>query len=70
MAKFQDVRVELNTIGIGKVLIGGHDVTDSVRAVDIHAEAGELTQVDITVVPGSVGLSFAEADVTTTEPAS
>lgn len=63
MAKFQDIRVELDAIGIGKVSIGGHDVTDSVRAVDIHAEAGELTRVDLSLVPGATALSFAEADV-------
>ena len=63
MAKFKDVRVELNTIGIGRVSVGGEDITDSVRTVDIHAEAGELTRVDLSLVPGATALSFAEADV-------
>lgn len=66
MAKFKDVRVELNTIGIGKVFVGEHDITDSVRWVTISASAGKLTEVDLGLVPGSTSLAFSEAEVTTT----
>lgn len=69
MAKFKDVRVELNTIGIGKVSVGGEDITDSVRTVDIHAEAGQLTDVVLGLIPGSATLAFATADVVATEAA-
>lgn len=68
MSKFENVTVELRTIGINKVLVGEHDITASVRVVSVRAEAGELTQVDLELVPGSVALSFDEADVKVERP--
>lgn len=67
MTRLKDVRIELNTIGIGKVFVGEQDITDSVRTVDIRARAGTLTDVELGVVPGGATLSFSEAEVTTTE---
>jgi hypothetical protein len=67
VSKFENVRIELNTVGIGKVLIGDKDISGSVREVDISSRAGELTVVTFGLVPGSVSLTFAEADIETRE---
>jgi hypothetical protein len=65
MAKFDDVRIELDTLGLGRVTLGDRDITASIKGVDIRARAGEVTEVRLLVIPGDVSLWLAVADVQT-----
>lgn len=63
MSKLEDVSIELKPYGLGKVSVGGHELTN-VRRVDITAEAGEISRVTLELIPGGGVSTFAQAEVT------
>lgn len=52
MAMHENVKIALLPTGFGAVIIEGHDISASVRCVDIHAQPGQLTEVRLTLVAG------------------
>lgn len=63
MVKRQDVLIDLKPVGINRVAIGGHDITDVVRHIEINAEAGELTIVTLGLIPEATVVKLDEADI-------
>lgn len=41
------VQLKIDSIGLGSVIVDGHDLSNCVRGVDVYTEAGKLLSIDL-----------------------
>jgi len=64
----KDVSIQVDALGIGKLVVGGVDISDRVTGVYVRIEPGHLSTVEIEVT-GDVVLDVKQADVTVSRTA-
>ncbi len=47
---FEEIKISVNHMGQGIVSVGGKDISESVRAITVHLEAGHLAKVEVTLI--------------------
>lgn len=56
------LELEINEIGVGRVVLDGEDILLKVRALELRARVGEITSVKFEYIPVS-GSATAEVEV-------
>ena len=59
----REIEIRLNAVGFGKVFLDGVDITNGIKSIDIHHEAGHVPQVTLTYISKAVCIQCEKANI-------